>query len=342
MNLGPDRVFTTFALVFGASLGVGCGSTSPGSDAGDTADAGVSADSGSRDASDPNVLVGSFQVKLIAPVAATASTAAVPGSTAILGKVYDGPTPSSIVWETSQTSGSCALFLPRVPTCTSPCGGSALCVEDETCQAYPTSKSVGSVRVTGIMTSAGATELTMSAIANNYQPPAGTSLPFPAFAEGDTIRFETSGGAYAVFTLEAKGIAPLVVPEGRVAITSGQPLQLSWTAPSHPELSSVHVKLDINHHGGSKGMIACDVPDTGSLELPASLLTQLINLGVAGFPSVILTRSSKGSVSIAPGRVDLVISSEVEREITVPGLESCTDNSQCTNGKTCGADLVCR
>lgn len=334
MNLALLALLTVLAA---------CGTSAPtGADAGPS-DSGH-ADAGATDgaAGDPNVLVGSFRVKLVAPIAATASTSAVPGSTSVVGKVYSGPTPVTTIWELSATEGSCRLLLPRVPTCTTPCGGTALCVADETCQAYPAAKSVGTVRVSGVRTAAGATEFTMSAVANNYQPPAGTSPPFPAFAEGDAIAFQTSGGAYAPFVLSAKGIAPLSLTSAALQLLSGQPMTLTWTAAGQAGLSTIHVKLDISHHGGSKGMIECDSADTGSLVVPAGLLTQLINLGVAGFPSVIITRSAVGSAVIEPGRVDLVISSEVERELEVPGVISCTDTSQCPGGQSCQTDLTCR
>src|SRR5688572_10384820 len=73
---------------------------------------------------DPSILVGSFQIQLIAPTDSSA------GKTAILGKIYDGPTPAPIVWEDHPPSGDCLIKTPRVPFCSASCGGSAVCVED--------------------------------------------------------------------------------------------------------------------------------------------------------------------------------------------------------------------
>jgi hypothetical protein len=89
-------------------------------------------DAGSPDAEtgDPGVLAGTFQVRLVAPVPAMNGMPETPGSTVVLGKVYDGPSPSQIVWEAGTKAGDCQLFTPRVPFCTTPCGGSAACVED--------------------------------------------------------------------------------------------------------------------------------------------------------------------------------------------------------------------
>jgi hypothetical protein len=287
------------------------------------------------------VLAGSFQVQLVAPTPASGGVPASAGYTSVVGKVYDGPTPSQIVWEQAAQSGECKLLTPRVPFCNQPCGGSAVCVENDTCQSYPTSHTVGTVHVQGLHASSGAAEFSMDPVANNYQPPISIELPFPAFSEGEEVRFDAAGGVYSAFTLQAHGISPLELLSDTLTLQQDQPVTLTWTPPSNPALSTIHVKLDISHHGGTRGMIECDTSDTGSLQLPAELVTQLLDLGVAGFPTIIVTRKAVGSATIAPGRVDLVISSEVEHAVEIPGLISCSTNAQCPSGQTCRADLTC-
>ncbi len=293
-------------------------------------DAGVDAGTISGD---PNVQVGAFVVRVPSETGSP--------NVAVVGKVYDGPTPQLLVWETSSESGACKLLKPRVPFCSTACGGSAACIENETCQNYPAAKSVGVVTVTGIETNSGA-EFSMSPVANTYQPPADISLPSNAVSEGDTIRFSAAGGAYAPFTLEAKGIAPLSLTNPSIPVAENQAVSLSWPSAQASTGSRVKVKLDISHHGGSKGKIECDAPDTGALEIPAPLVTQLLALGVAGFPTIISTRQTVGSATIAAGRVDLIVSSEVERAVSIAGLESCSSDAECTLPKKCQPDLTCQ
>lgn len=326
----PRSVARALTLTLGLLLG-GCGTSG-----GDTTEEPGTGDTEETPKGDPAVLVGSFQVSLVAPQSGT------PGYTAVVGKIYDGPTPSQLVWELAAQSGDCKLMTPRVPFCGTPCGGSAVCVEDGVCQAYPTARTVGTIQVKGVRTTAGATEFSMSPIAKNYQPSGTTSLPYPAFSEGDTLSLSAAGDYYPAFSVSSRGIAPLTLLDSTLTLQQNQALDVHWSAAGQPSLSTVHVKLDISHHGGTKGMIECDAADTGTVQIAAPLVTQLLNLGVAGYPTIIVTRKAVGSTTIAPGRVDLTVSSEVERAVVVPGLTSCTDNSECPTGKTCQTDLTCR
>lgn len=285
---------------------------------------------------DPSVLVGTFQVRLVAPVGATA------GYTTVLGKVYDGPTPAAIVWETAATEGDCVLATPRVPYCATPCGGAAVCVEDDVCEPYPTAQTVGTVTLSGVLTDAGATSFTMDPVANTYQKPGGVRLPFPAFAEGDPIRLDTSDTDFnAAFSVSSTGIQPLMLADTALVAQPGAGLSLAWTPAGDASVDQISVKLDLSHHGGSKGMITCETDDDGTLELSSTLMGELLDLGVAGFPTVIVSRKATGSTTIDAGRVDLVVSSEVEAPITIPGLVSCTDDTECPDGQTCQDDLTC-
>lgn len=287
---------------------------------------------------DPSILVGGFQVNLIAPDVASST----PGYTAVIGKISDGPTPEGVIWTKASTVGACALSKPSVPFCNTPCGGSALCIAANTCKSYPAAKTVGTVRVTGVKTSTGGADFSMDPVANNYQP-IGLTLPYPAFSAGDPIKFSATGGAYAPFALNTVGIPALSIVSNQLTIAPNQAARLSWTPPSQPLGSKIFVKLDISHHGGTKGMIECETDDSGTLDIAATLITDLVNLGTAGFPSIIVTRKAPvGSATIAIGRIDLVVASSIEQLVAVPGVVSCTDSTMCKNGTTCQADLTCK
>ncbi|MBX3156406.1 MAG: hypothetical protein KF773_10435 [Deltaproteobacteria bacterium] len=264
------------------------------------------------------------------------------GTTSVIGKVYDGVRPATVLWTVQAEAGGCALSTPRAPFCPGGCGSSAACVDDGVCAPYPASQNVGTVRLTGLATSAGE-ELVLTSVANTYQPPAGTTISYPGFAEGDELELRASGGDTGAFRLVARGVGELALRDAdTLALAQGAALSLAWTGATDPAASAVHVELDISHHGGSRGMIECEVADTGALAIDAALVDRLLALGVAGFPTIIVTRSSVGHTNAGAGHVDLVVASKLEVPIAIPGLESCTEDSECTPPATCQPDLTCK
>jgi hypothetical protein len=275
--------------------------------------------------------VGSFIVELVS------ATATDPARTSLQGVVSDGPTPSAIVWDPVDTAGGCTLSKPRAPFCSPACAGGAVCVEDGQCAGQPTTQDLGPIEVTGL----GASAFTVTPILNAYQLPVDLTLPFPPAAEGADVGIGVTSGPYGSFTLHARAVAPLS-SDGVLTIQRNAAATVNWQAPGQPEVARVQIKLDISHHGGSTGMIACDVPDTGTVDIGASLITELIDLGVAGYPRISLSRVSTGAAAIAPGIVTLQVSSTVVRDVVIPGYTSCNTSADCLAGKTCLPTSLCQ
>jgi hypothetical protein len=291
--------------------------------------AGASGSAGTSNA-DPNAIVGSFIVGLVG------KTATDDAYTTLSGKVYDGVTPSNVAWDVVSSSGGCQLLKPRAPFCDPACKNSDVCVDDDKCASYPTAQDLGAVTVSGL----GTADITMKPIASAYQLPGDAVLPFPPAAEGAELNLSVSGGPYGAFAIKSQMVAPLS-STGTVTLETGKALSLSWDAPGDANVARMQIKLDISHHGGTKGKVECDVPDLGSLEIPASMVSSLIALGVAGFPSVTLSRVAIGSALIAPGTVTFQVLSEVSRPLIVSGVQSCMADTDCTAGKTCKQDETC-
>jgi hypothetical protein len=293
--------------------------------------------SGGAASSGSDEIVGTFQVQV--QVDETDSTT---GMTKVVGQVGDGPVPANVVWTVTKTEGGCRLSVPSAPFCEVSCGAD-VCVADDKCQAYPAGHSVGAVTLKGIKLADGGSDLALKEIAKAYQPPAGTMLAYPPFAAGDDVTLHATGGDYAAFDLASKGVDPLSLTSTDYELDVGKALQLTWDAPADPKGAQIFVKVDISHHGGAKGKIECEVDDTGSLSISAAMITQLIGLGVAGYPSVVVARQAIGTAKIAPGVVRLEISARTEQYLTVKGYTSCTVNEDCPDGKTCRtADSTCQ
>jgi hypothetical protein len=250
--------------------------------------------------------------------------------TNVLGIVYDGPPASGEVpLKLESKMGDCELLVPWAPFCTEPCTGGAKCTADDTCTAQPKMLDVGPVVLSGL-----GDELTLEAIAGNYQSP---TLPAKPCAEGAPVSLDSSS-----FSMESPCIARLeLTTEAPIPVMTGKSLDLAWTPPNSPADSRVKIHLDIAHHGGKKGEINCDVADTGSFSVPEKLVTQLVSLGLAGYPDITAERYS-ASVDARLPMIKLRIGSLVRREVDT-GVLSCDEDSQCESGQTCNtADRTCK
>jgi hypothetical protein len=310
-------------------LVIGCGSSSSGGgpagvDAGPGADTATAVHDGPAVVHDPNAVIGAFDISLVPEMDMN------PAHTMLVGAVSDGPTPGSQFWSTLDSTDGCALLKPVAPFCDPRCDENSVCVAMNTCQANPTAQNVGPLQVSGL----GAMPLTSQFIGGTYQLPGDVTLPYPPAAEGTDVRITANGGAEGPFVLTTKAVAVLSWTNDLV-LDRDKPVTLTWSPPAMPALARLLIKVDISHHGGTKGQLACDVADSGSFTIPAKLVTGLINLGVAGFPRVTLTRISSGKVAVAAGQIEIHYQSEVTRNVKVAGVDSCDKDTPCPAGKTC-------
>ncbi|HKU38990.1 MAG TPA: hypothetical protein VJR89_12605, partial [Polyangiales bacterium] len=300
-----------------------------GSAAGSTAAGGGAA---GTSASGDDKLYGYFNVTLNPALEETNS----PPNTTLVGKLYDGPYPPAKSFAQKMEANGCKLYTPEQFFCQPACSN-AVCTADDKCTPYPAAQTVGTVSVTGL----GPAAFSMEPKANNYQPPAGTNLPFPPCAAGSQVKLDAAGGQYPAFALSAGCIEPLELA-GPVKLMKGQPLTLSWNKGAANDAVNINVLLDISQHGTSKGNITCDVKDTGTLTIPATLVDALLDLGVSGFPTVLVTREIESvPPSAGPKNVFLKLSAPYRRAVEIPGLVSCNDDTQCPQGQTCQPDLKC-
>jgi hypothetical protein len=256
--------------------------------------------------------------------------------TAVQGRVLNGVVPST-VRDTTAQEGACRLLRGRTLFCDPACGASRTCGENGVCIDYPTAQNVGTVSVSGLKAA-----LSLSPNTARFYSSSSTTLPFPGFDEGAALRLSAAGADLPAFSLRGQGVRPLSVDSSDLTVERGQPLPVSWTPATADGAARIHIVLDLAHHGGIAASVECDgLPDTGSFTLPASLVSQLLDVGVAGFPKITLSRRTADSATTSAGCVDLVVLSQVSREVHIPGLVSCGSDSDCPAGQTCQSDLTC-
>jgi len=251
------------------------------------------------------------------------------------GQVSDGIVPSNIP-ETVAEVGSCRLLQKHNLFCETPCVPGETCGFEGVCIAYPESRDVGLVTVTGLLE-----PLSIEVTWGNHYTNPGTMV-HPGFETGADIGLSAAGADLEPFQLRGYGVPPLTVTSPSVSISADAATELTWTAPTAASSAQVHLELNVNNHGSTSAWIACDVEDSGSFILPAALISELYAIGVSGFPSLSVTRRSVDSAALDLGCVDLVVSSARSVAVELDGVTSCTQNHQCPQGQSCGADLQCQ
>jgi hypothetical protein len=342
-------LFALVACMF--VLGIACTSnkddddkTGTGGTSGSNAGSGGSkSDGGSTAGADTSGLaVGTFNIKLV-KAEGTAEA-----HTTVQGSVGDIPPVNSriIGWKKTPGEGDCELYVPEMPFCDPSCDSGKTCIagtDESFCSAAETLYDLGTVTVKGLQSSEGTESLELTGVVKKYSLGKNTLL-YPPFAEGDAVSIEASGKDIDGFTVSSNGIEPLeVLTSGDITMEKNKPVSIEWTPATMANNSTIEVVIDISHHGGQRGEVRCSTDDTaGSLEIPAALITKLMNLGYAGFPSMDINRVATGSTTTEAGRVDFIISSGETKAIQIPGLASCDESHPCESGKTCGTDAMCK
>jgi hypothetical protein len=251
-----------------------------------------------------------------------------PGYSTLIARFFAGPTPDPFPLRLDSEQAGCQLLVPDLPFCSESCSPD-VCTADDECTSYPAPLNVGKLTVNGLgapLMLAPATSMVV------YQSP---SLAYPPCPEGMTVDVSAAG-----FALEAECIAPLTLTgPDPIPVKAGASVHVSWQPSTEAGSARIRIGLDVSHHGGKKGQIDCDVPDTGTFDIPEPLVTKLVGLGLAGYPTIAINRVSLGVDADNP-EVSLVLSSAVTRAVDT-GVISCQDDVECPDGQTCQMVGIC-
>ena len=316
--------------------GGGGGTSGTGGAGGSTGGAGGSVAPGGASGSveapcSPASRIGGFAVELRALEGAAPLTA-------FQGGLSNGVKPASVWLQKGAAAGGCKLMVGPMLVCTTPCTSPQICAGQNQCVDEPRLQNFGTLTLTGV----GPSPITIEPIGSvNYS--ATLTDPYPPFSPGAAVQLAASGGTIPAFAFDGTGIQPLAFEGANLTMRNGQAFAFTWTPPTTPIAAPIFVKAEIAHHGGIAAAVECELPDTGSGEIPAALVSGLITEGTAGFPTLSLTRRTITSKAIGAGCAEFAIASPVERSIEVcPTPTSCivscdpsNPTSVCPSGTTC-------
>lgn len=246
----------------------------------------------------------------------------------VAGSALNGVVPITVLTPTL-TEGDCTIFKRENPFCDPSCESGFTCNLDNECVPYPEQQDLGTVTVSGLL----------DAVSMEPNTPGytyfDTSVPNPPWAPGAIITLETTGGAFAPVTLQGVGVDVFTVADLDWQVAAGEALRVSWDPPTIELRSEVRLTLNIDQHGITPSTAVCIFADDGEGEVPASIIDNLFNLGVSGFPNGTLTRRSVDSAPLGDGCMDFAITASNIAQIDVAGFTPCTSDDDCPEGQEC-------
>jgi hypothetical protein len=253
----------------------------------------------------------------------------------INGEVKDGVVPANVPDPVTHI-GDCTLVRGRNLACSPLCELYTTCDVDGSCIPEPRNQDVGTVTIAGVKHPMAMEPLPPM---NNYE--ARGTLQYPEADEGTRVTLSATGGTLEAFELVAEGVALLEL-DGAVTLADGMPMVVNWMPPAQPGRSRVLADLNIALHGGDPVHIECDAPDTGSLEISAELISELLSYAFSGNPRLFLERRTADSVELDVGCVELTVGTHDVLDVEIEGYVSCSDMAPCPMGQLCGQDQLCR
>ncbi len=250
--------------------------------------------------------------------------------TAVQGQVFDAVSPSR-QHEVIRREGDCAWMRAPTLVCNPSCGVGTTCTPQGTCTPTPVAVTAGTVTAEGLRAA-----VSMEPRAPAFFYSFTGDLPHPGFTPGAGMRVRGDG-----FELLGWGIEALETASSTIEMQRDTPLVLSWGAPSLTGPSKIEISVNINGHGLVGSHLECVVDDTGSYTIPATLINDLMDDGLSGFPSLTIRRTTTDNASVAGGCIELDVESSDTIDITIPGLTSCDGDEDCTPPETCQPDLTC-
>jgi hypothetical protein len=229
-------------------------------------------------------------------------------------------------------SGNCRLLGRRNLFCDPPCTSDLTCGEGGKCIPAPTARSAGTVRIFGL-----AEPVTMMPSAHPLRYDY-TRLPQPGFVPGADIQLQATGADVGPFLLRGWGVTAVELQSEATVLEPGTDLVLHWT-PGPPGPARIAFELEIDQHGMTHAVLACEVPDDGTTTVPASLIDQLVALGASGLPKIRVARRTVDAATLATGCVQLQVTAAVERAVKVPGHDPCRSTGDCPAGKACDVSI---
>jgi hypothetical protein len=252
----------------------------------------------------------------------------------VYAQVEDSVLPTSELTLVEEKNG-CKMMRKENPFCNPTCESGYTCNLESECVPYPVRIEVGTIEITGTVNTH-----TMKPQSAYYWD---GDAELPLFEPGAPIKATIAGSEkLAGFELHGFGVKQVELegkswdsePPPTWTLEEDTPFEFHWI-PSKEDEGEIYVTLAIDEHGATPVTMYCEVEDSGSLTIPASMVNELISRGVSGFPAAYVYRRSMDHVDTALGCVDMEVSVQHEPFLAVEGHTPCFSDDDCPKGQEC-------
>ncbi|MCB9675482.1 MAG: hypothetical protein H6737_10225 [Alphaproteobacteria bacterium] len=249
------------------------------------------------------------------------------------GSVLAGVIPATIP-SPVDASGDCRLDQKVNPFCDPPCPGDQTCSLANECIPFPAAQDLGTVEVAGSNPSV---RIDPFVPGYNYS---NTAVSNPPVDPDALVELRIPDSPWGALNLHGVGVQALVPSGDTLVVRDDADLEVTWTPSTGLGRSTVFFELNIDQHGNSPVLLTCEFDDDGTGTVPVTLITQLINAGVTGFPSARITRHTADRTTVGgDGCVELDVTSQRVMGVSVDGYTPCNGPGQCPPPQECNLAL---
>lgn len=214
--------------------------------------------------------------------------------------------------------GACATWnRPTNPLCDPACSETEACIDDDTCEAYATRLSAGTITVGGTVP----TGFTLTPNADGFYVATPDTSPDDLFTTGAALTVSAAGADVPAFTASLKGVSDLQLSAGTglVELVDGTPFTLKWN-PSEEAGTEIEVVLQLGWHGNPPtSIIVCHAPEAdGQLVITPKVIAEFSYFGGMGLFQVPswMDRISRTVVATPGGSVAVTAASRRNLYVT--------------------------
>jgi hypothetical protein len=101
----------------------------------------------------------------------------------------------------------------------------------------------------------------------------------------------------------------------------------------------VALTLNVDQHGITPISLVCDLADSGSASIAASLVDALLGAGISGWPNASLSRQTVDSQDFGDGCLEFVVSTPRPVSVAVSGHIPCNGPGDCPPPLECNLPI---